>query len=216
MSKGARKNYKYGSWKGPKVDIVLADFCSGFEPESLNLLDALDNWEEFFDCSLMINFQRGRDPKSNVIREMMGQGCFRIDLSKFDPKHRGLQMLWIDALELVSIAIKGEENVYNETHTQVSYIPYDNLDKSGRTAHAHLINGLNPKAYSYQSDSGIVFDSIIVTSRAHKYPTEYREALAQQSPGRLLYNLKTANQIRAALAIRTQRANGILEHQPWA
>jgi hypothetical protein len=76
------------------------------------------------------------------------------------------------------------------------------------------MNALDPKAYSYRSDSGLIFDSIIITSRTHKHPSENRAIIAENAPRRS-HNEGVANKIRAALAIRTQRATGILEHQPW-
>jgi hypothetical protein len=206
------------SWGKQKIDIVFGDFCVGFEPDVLALLDALD-WPEFIDCAMLINLQRGRDPRSNEFRKMIGdRKFFRYNntgqlLEILSGKHRGLQVVLSDSIEALSVVAIGE-SIYNADGT-VSLMDYNSLTPSGKKLVGTLMEGLKPKYFSYRSSSGLTFDSVIVTSRLKESPLREITKWCNPPLRKKWFSENIAAKIRAALAVRSMRANGKLSHQPW-
>ena len=223
---------------GPKVSILYADLCCGFEPDVGVILESMESHERFLDCVALINLQRGRDSRTNPVRQALaGLNVYAFDkegkeVPSISQKHRGMQLLFEDALVTRNVAIRGETSVYGR---EVDGAPFGKRatmsirypeDWKDHTEDLILLNRLmlrwSPKYFSYRSSGGLIMDSIVISSpfslnapvhKAFKFMAR-AEARAYGLMRRKSSPQDIRRQIAAALAVRTMRMNGKLPHSP--
>jgi len=199
--------------KGPIVDVIYGDFCSGFEPRTSEVHDVVSQKIPFMDSVVMMNFQRGRDPRSNNARSL----CDEISLPEFH-KHRGYQFLMTNCIELLNIAKFGTLFVYGKEGrpSPGSKIRIKEPSAMDRIILERIFNTHGPILYSYKSGV-LTMDSIIFQSHMRNSKTITRKMIAAAMPkceGDKIDRAK--KQVAAALAIRTMKLGGKLEHSPMA
>lgn len=172
------------AWKGtPKIDVVVADFCSGIMQEQVDFINSIlfSDGIKTKKTVISVNLQRGRDKRfSDCIKEenrIIGVG--------FDTKHRGVG--FVSALHGLMWSI-------------VPSLRKTGLVDASKYLHTRKIieKILKPSYSSYKSGKCLYFDSVVFT--ALSFPIYVREKCEY---------LKTftniGRKISAAKAIRTSR-----------
>lgn len=182
-------------WKH-KVDVIVADFCFGFEAKSVDLYDSLSS-PALVDAVCLINFQRGRDSSTNELRDFMGvEGVYsgRSDgelKEVASVKHRAAQYLRWHALETVE-ACNGESL----------------FGMNKKILESLLLTKMSPRFLSYRSGR-IYMDSAIFNHNLSGIDEEFREMFSETdswSERYKQYDSAIRSRITAALAVQSRRA----------
>ena len=225
------------SWSSKKhpVCAVLADLCSGLEPQVIDLLDIVHR-PGMMGCTTLLNLQRGRDSRSFYLRDhrQTHPQFFAEPVSilrkNFTTRHRSACMLQLlegsksnlSNLPLGGVDIKHRGVLYMSTVMyNMLYILSIILDDKAilQDEVAARINAiyhwLNPKFYTYRSSGSLYMDSVIYDD---PYPPMLQSlqslldldaALVEEISDELLRtngsNKPCRRQVAAALAIRSQR-----------
>lgn len=164
-----------------KVDVVVADFCFGFEMKCIDLYDSLYN-PALNQAACVVNFQRGRDKSSNQFREYLGQpaaqGVEVID--GLTMKHRAWQFLLYHAIETAEVFLRGPDRVYrrekDKTTTMVTHDIKSDMEFAKLVGSA--IQNMNPEFYSYRSGR-IFMDSAVFSHGSGNQPRKIRRLMAK-------------------------------------
>jgi hypothetical protein len=173
-----------------QIDVVLADFCCGFErPVVRALIGALFS-PHAFGAVIVVNFLRGRDPSSNALRAALSLG-----LDDERQKHRGAMFVMAQCGYIAGSAVAERRGISTDQ------IPDD--DAESMTIMDALISNCRPALYSYKSSSGQVFDTVVfrnigVSERARAgVIRKWREQRTAQS------DIGVRRKVAAAMAHRT-------------
>jgi hypothetical protein len=195
------------SWpNNHKVDVVVADFCFGFEQTSVDLYDSLAT-DALKDACVLINFMRGRDASSNVVRKYMPcknvldgviDGACPNRAIPVSEKHRALQYLYFHAWEHTAV----EQGIKNPgvREVPISLLPHEKYQAMTRW----FFRAMNPTLRTYKSVSGIRMDSAVFN---HVLKAAKKKIGDGSSAGdfRVLYNppcAATKRKIIAAIAVQ--------------
>lgn len=166
----------------------MLDYCCGLEWWNSGVYDVFER-EPLRDAVIMVNFMRGRDAFWNDHRDMLKQAgllqpmwrcrtdgdgtdmaCIHSDVN-----HRAYQYLLAHTAELASIALLGSPGIEDETDYGLSSGTKCKIKKPIRVVdpsderHAlynlvicrTVIDVMQAKFFSYQSTSGLRFDSAV-------------------------------------------------------
>jgi hypothetical protein len=193
-----------------KVDIIIADFCFGFESSAIDVYDSIC-CPPLVDAVVLVNFQRGRDHSTNRIRSLFGKQRFQTVNHKggkkeeFTHKHRAGQFLLFHAFETVNTMFFGEKDKDGIIYGDSALIddPYFmNLVSS-------QLSKMNARLYSYKS--GRVFmDSAVFSHVIAATPDHCREILDKANGW--VKKFKPIDQsirrkIIAAIAVQSRKAS---------
>lgn len=202
----------------PEVNVLYADLCSGLEPNTAEIHDIVSQKLSFTRAIVLLNLQRGRDPRTNAIREMMEDFFGRYGGA--NTKHRCEQLLFSNSLELLNILRYGANKIYSSIFGKIRLkLPKRRIE---RQALNRIIALHSPKFFSYYSNK-TVMDSCIFQSINHpSHLTQSPDILQKIFLKNALkeewkIDEKTEQvkkQINAALAIRTMKLRGKLRHSP--
>lgn len=179
-----------------KVDVVVADFCFGFEAKSVDLFDSISN-PALVDAACLINFQRGRDSSTNELRKMLGGNKVFTPTADGDiqevasEKHRAAQYLQWHALETVR-ACNADSILGIETNALVSM----------------LLTRMKPRFLSYRSGR-IYMDSAVFNHSLCGIDDGLRSLLTKADAWQKRYaedDPAIKSRITAALAVQSRRA----------
>lgn len=190
-----------------KVDVVIADFCFGFESSSIDIYDSLSS-PALVDSVVLINFQRGRDKSTNFVRRFFnGSTIFyqspNGDIKEaFPPKHRAGQFLLFHAWETINTVLTGKSSSEKiEVDSEMLKNPKHCL-MIGR-----IFQSMNPEFFSYKSNR-VYMDSAVFSHCLHISSKESRSLITKV--GGWKNNLQPHDenikrQITAALAVQSRR-----------
>jgi hypothetical protein len=198
------------AWETPTLDVIVADFCHGYNIESVNLELSIQASNCFTNVEkpggtrgvIMVNMMRGRETHWKQVL---------IDHPHIKDKHRGkyfmssfcfwLSMNFCKTCERSwkGTAIPGEDLFIN--HLIKRYPPNPCPDDGSEgwfydSAKENFYTELNPKYLSYKSEKGMMMDTVIFT-----YPQYFKEGLFFNSSK----NNNIARKIAATKAIRTMK-----------
>lgn len=158
----------------PLCAIVL-DYCAGLIASSLTVGD-LNVLKRpcFAGAVFVLNFLRGRDAQSNHIRETM-----RVVYGTTDLSHRGLQFFF----NMAAQSATDSSPAYLK-----AWVPF-------------IAERARPEFYSYRSDCGQIFDSVVFTN-------PFRRQDLSRYEFRKPSDHSVARKVAAALAVRTTRLRG--------
>lgn len=199
-------------WSWPQrraVCAVLLDFCSGIESKNVGIYDAFER-EPLRNAIVMVNFQRGRDPWSNQLREALA-GAELLDslVGEFDgvesPKHRAYQFLLWHAWDCVAtIAGRGSRTANHAGEARFPYVPRGDPDRGGfLTMILGFLRQMQPRFFSYKSGD-LTFDSVVFRHHARIVPTGFvlDELVEREKAWR---EPLVQRRVSAMLAVRTMR-----------
>lgn len=190
-----------------KVDVVIADFCFGFESSSIDIYDSLSS-PALVDSVVLINFQRGRDKSTNPIRKYFN-GLAMCELKPngeakelFHPKHRAGQFLMFHAWETVSTVF-----CRNPSGETIDFNPEILNDPKNCLLIGKVFQAMNAEFFSYKSNR-VYMDSAVFSHCLHISSKESRSLITKV--GGWKNNLQPHNesikrQITAALAVQSRR-----------
>lgn len=180
------------SWpNNHKVDVIVADFCFGFNSDAYELYDMLQN-PALVDSVLLVNFQRGRDPSTNSLRNFLDQ----VGGSEIINKHRGKAFAYAHAWESAQVLVTGKDSGWDKGRFFKSSL--------GNDPRFNYFFGLNQKLmncsfYSYKG-SRVYMDSVLLQHIARHVPKEKRLPYEQ-----LEQSKEIKQKCIAALAVQTRR-----------
>lgn len=189
------------------VDVLLADFCSGFNQEASDFAGAIYMNPAFSNVVLASNFQRGRDAQTNELRASISE---RFNGCPVDSKHRGLiffHAMWDFFWERQRSTERGAENL--KLHRD-AYIEYSKLGA------APQINSYKSKSETNGKKTTVVFDSCVFVPPSLFASAQFiTNGLFKSKEAQKIYgcgldelvNKKTKSSITATLAVRTRRIN---------
>lgn len=149
------------------IGVIIADYCSGLYREQADLSGAISNPAATFSV-IAVNLQRGRDPQSATLREMLrGRHLFlaadadsieRIDIDI--EKHRGAQYFIMDCLMLMEPFLTTQDHRLNPG---ISRAIVETIFKSPKLLAilGRFMTIRRPSFFSYKSTSGVYMDSVI-------------------------------------------------------
>jgi hypothetical protein len=189
------------SWRPSRyVDLLVCDFCSGWEPVVIDtLLSNMMANPSFFRSVIVINVMRGRDARSNERRQEI---LSRLSHSEKEivGKHRG-RLIAEDFIKEVAETL----NEDCDDNTLPPEARYDRLS---------LLKMMSPRYFSYRSETGQVFDSVVF----RQYTAHDMSDVPQETWDKILHDetkvydiddyggsRRTQNKISAILAHRTMR-----------
>jgi hypothetical protein len=158
---------------------VLLDLCCGLERSTVRMLTGLCR-SPFSGAVVMVNQQRGRDPNTNWLRAHWSPVLADLGLN---PLHRGAMCYFSYLSRIISSGTQNEQEIE-------------------RRAIAFLLV-MQPKFYEYQSDGGMMFDSVVWSM-----PNDMPES--SESLRSVARHPRTARRMSAMFAIRTMRQEGTL------
>lgn len=165
-----------------KPSVIYADFCTGLDRISFNLISGLMNLES---AVVLMNLQRGRDSYSNCIRNILNdESSFIGETAKhyfgldIDPNHRGRQFF----AQMYILGILGKQ-IGRDEYEKLAY---------------KIINNHQPSFLSYKGNRVTMDTAIFTNVHAKTETTDLEGRFKDMSNIR-----KLRSQISACMAHRT-------------
>lgn len=225
-------------WSWPdnrRVCAVLLDFCSGIEFGNLGIFDAFQR-RALRSAVVVINFQRGRDPWSNKLREALRVAGLLKPLWREGPggepvlmlgnvNHRAFQFLQFHAWDTLNVvAGKGSTILPQSGGDDLKPLVY--VDQDAGKAHVAfvaavglILGTMKPVFFEYKSGS-LTFDSAVFESYARgmdmadlPWAPGWVLAMKAAAEKEIVASAKTfksvplIRRIGAMLAVRSKRAS---------
>lgn len=197
------------------VCAIHADYCCGLEWGNIGISDFLAR-PAFIGAVMSINMQRGRDPFSNSIRQLIeASGLLP---SAADHKHRGWQLLAFNAIEELNQAVRGtaaKENAnLHAKGAKESRGEWLRIGPELEPVLNRMINMRRPEYLSYKSATGVVMDTVIFNhifktfkDKGEPLPQEFLSAhFSELAEVEIPKNPALRRSISAQLAWRTMRS----------
>src|SRR4030042_4063802 len=213
---------------GKSADVIYGDFCCGLEP-SLGIFEDVTHASSLTDAIILLNLQRGRDPRSEDIRSVYEKYC-----AEEYKKNRAAAFLF-------QRAVIGWNYRFHRTRTE--YYLEDESVLKNKVMKAPLLfpqteeefrelirifNNYDPVFFSYNSGN-VIMDSVVFVPFSYyfkqEYPKKYLEMKKRFEEANIGFKeksiwhnspsvLESQKQINAILAVRTMKLQGKRVHSP--
>lgn len=211
----------------PRVSVVIADMVCGFDREAMAIMPAWVSSKAFEKGVLVLNIMRGRESTSwsRFIRDR--EHVWKAFAKRYDiaPKNRAAMALYYTHYMLSLCAMPAgaspqsiDERIrqFREDRHAPAILQEMNQNRIYEKSAHFLFQQFEWRFISYKSDSGQVFDTIVMRDKGtqpsffSRHTIEEVLSLSSMREEHRECMLRVNRRIAATLAVRTMRLNGQL------